>query len=69
MKSFFIYKNDAVRVGEAPQKPFYEEFCNHGLVQFNGEQTTPTSMLSRTRMFDGYRARQDGEEIMIYVER
>lgn len=70
MKSYFIYKNDAMRVGDTPQRPYYEEFCDHGFMPVNGkENPNPTTMLSRTRMFTGYRALKGSEEIMIYVER
>ena len=70
MKSFFIYKNDAVRCGEAPQRPYYQEFCYHTIPTIKDlELDTPASIINRTRMFDGYRARQCGEDIMIYVER
>lgn len=68
MKSFFIYKNDAMRVGEAPKLPYYEEWCHHPIPPVMEEQEIPSYPIKQTRDFRGYRAYQGNKEIMIYVE-
>lgn len=70
MKSFFIYKNDAVRCAEASRKPFYKEFMdqNPPVKVTQNDLVEPSTKQRPVRYFNGFRVYRNSEEIMIYVE-